>query len=300
VAHGNKKDLALVEPFHVAAHVTMTVRSWHMEDRMQKAQAANRASDRQSEVAKIAVTAVTAAAVGEPEHTGRALGRHASAETAAGTQATSGEVQEGCGFIEVEFEEDPSQHDIKEDSDVDQAKPDESGADSLRKDELSRRNKIAMAKHSVIVLRSVQQPGAGMGLFSTKQLKPGTVIPIKTIWFGSAEEACAFSRRLPPARLHERMIRASVKNSPVIRFGVVTGIAGFVNDSQKIGKRSCDIVAQPWAGWGTHAIALKVTSQIPRDRELLTSYGPGFRLPAVPDPVELPKRARRTKAQIGE
>jgi len=76
--------------------------------------------------------------------------------------------------------------------DSDEEGNDQQTSQNLDRAVVSRRNEVSRSKHAIQVQTSPTQAAAGLGLVATKQLKAGTLLPVKGVWFYSMEEAQAF------------------------------------------------------------------------------------------------------------
>ena len=196
--------------------------------------------------------------------------------------------------LNMPLDHDPTPDPVQPDSDT------EGNSSDLTKSVISVRNKYAMERYHVSVIRVTDDPEVGLGLYAADTLKKDDFIPAKGPYFQNFKDATTFAQSLPEARLMEKiLIIPFTRGDPDTHelgahesFKIITGVVGFANHWEgRAPGPNAELVFQSGHGFDEYAVGLRMIKQVRKNQEVLYSYGPRF-------PISLSEEGAKRIAQF--
>ena len=318
---GVRSKRKALEQAHVADHVLAQVNTVYADFRLAASKAVRKrhlfrtnSGEGQTKVAKVDGAAGSAAAAPE---VGQGVADGGSAADpplpAPGGQARTGHGIVAKLFIGVYGNNGPKMQLIAlpadksaEDSDTEPCGGD---AGDVSHTVVSKRNLATMTKHGLKIMKSSGGPeGVGNGLHTSRDMPTGTTFPVKGMWFDQLAKLNVWlgeQHPLTAQALSRKIVEVHFstpidENPKITYYFVMTGLAGYVNAYTGIIQRpNAQLVFNADRPLGQYSLQLRLSSDLPADREILIAYGVRHLLKEKKRPGPKLKRKKDTLPEFG-
>ena len=146
---------------------------------------------------------------------------------------------------------------------------------------VSKRNMATMSKHGLKIMKSSGPEGSGNGLHTSHDMPAGTMFPVKGIWFDKLEKLNTWLGEQHPLtaqamcrKIVEVHFSAPPDGDKITCYFVMTGLAGYVNAyTGNIQRPNAQLVFNADRPFGQYSLQLRLSADLPADREIVIAYG---------------------------